>query len=217
MNDSPLTHDKLDDVSELLDHLSVCKSLVKKTEQSITTIRLLTSGFEILADCDLNGNRLLDVMNQSISDYLECTGAALYHNTRLIERADQLKIRKPEIMIAGIAGKTHEAQEKRIGSRRKLDLFQAFVAVDRWIVKGRLYMTSNKTVKEFLNADRDFFPIADANIIDAESPDEPQQVPVAIVNRSRVSFMEITELDKPEIDPHRSAISALLNDDTLDF
>ena len=77
--------------------------------------------------------------------------------------------------------------------------FHATVAVDRWVIKGRLHMTSNKTVKEFLHANRDFFPIADAKVVDAESPGKHEQLNVAIVNRARVSIMEINELSDSDL------------------
>ncbi len=200
MDDTTANNLHDDDVSAILENLSVCKSLVKSSAVVTTAIRLQTTGFEIVAECALHGERMSDVLNQQISDYLECSNAVIFRGGKKIEEVKQIKIRKPEIMIAGIVGDIHEAQQKRIGSHRTLLVHQAFVAVDRWIVKGRLFMTSNKTVKEFLQANRDYFPIADAEVIDAESPDSPKRMPVAIVNRSRVSFMDITELEAPTSD-----------------
>ncbi|WP_145389155.1 hypothetical protein [Stieleria neptunia] len=206
----------MDDVAELLKNLNVCQSLVRKTDEaSSTAIRLLTTGFEIHADCDLGGRRISDVMNQSISGYMECTNASLYRRGQAIDHIGSVKVRKPEIMIAGIMGNHHEAAEKRIGSRRALQLFHAVVAIDRWIVRGRLHMTSNKTVKEFLHANRDYFPVADACVIDAESPESPQQMNVAIVNRARVSFMEITELEESESASDQSPVARLLHEDAV--
>ncbi|WP_182869735.1 hypothetical protein [Stieleria mannarensis] len=200
----------MDDVSELLKNLTVCQSLVREAEETpAVKVRFQTPGFEIVADCDLGGRRISDVMNQSISDYMECRNASLYRHGRLIDQMAKVNVRKPEIMIAGIAGDTHEAAAKRIGSRRALQLFHTVVAIDRWIVKGRLHMTTHKSVKEFLHANRDFFPIADASVVDAETPDTPQHMNVAIVNRQRVSFMEITELEASDSDP--SPVARLLH------
>lgn len=205
--------DATNNVSQILENLEVCRSLVKKVDDSTIAIRLQTTGFEIIADSDLSGERISDVLNQSLSDYIECTNASLYRRGKLIDRIEHLKVRKPEIMVAGIVGDKHEAAEKRMGSRRGLDQFDAVVAVDRWVVKGRLYMTSHKSVKEFLHANRDFFPIAHAEVIDAEMPESPQSMSVAIVNRARVSFMEISEPPESEADKRLSAVSRLLNSD----
>ncbi|MCA9138421.1 MAG: hypothetical protein KDB00_16735 [Planctomycetales bacterium] len=206
-------NDSMDDVSKILESLDVCRSLVKQGDESTVAIRLQTTGFEIVADSNLGGERISDILNQSLSDYIECTNASLYRRGQLVDRIDHIKVRKPEIMVAGIVGDKHEAAQKRIGSRRRMDQFDAIVAVDRWIVKGRLYMTSHKSVKEFLHANRDFFPIAQAEVIDAESPENPQAMSVAIVNRARVSFMEIVEPPESEADKKLSAVSRLLKSD----
>lgn len=206
----------MDDVSEILKNLNVCQSLVRKTDETVVPIRLQTTGMELVADCDLGGRRMSDVMNETMTDYLECTNASFYRGGKLIDRIANVKVRKPEIMIAGIVGNQHEAREKRIGSRRALQLFYAVVAIDRWIVKGRLHMTTHKSVKEFLRANRDFFPIADPEVIDGESPENPHQMNVALVNRARVSFMDISELPESEVpDENQSAVERLLHEDPV--
>lgn len=191
----------LDDVSEILNSLSACQSLVRETEQQLTQIRLSTSGFDILCRCNLHGERLSDVLNQQLTSFLECVDVQLFRHGQLIDVLPHLKIRKPEILIAGIHGNTHEAAEKRIGNRRALQQYHAVASVGRWLVKGRLHLTSQKTVQEFLRANRDFFPISEALLIDSESPQTPDDMSVAIVNHSRVAFMEIMEAGDQEEAP----------------
>lgn len=169
---------------------------MRGANETTTGIRLLTTGFEIIAECDLGGQRISDLMNQTLTDYLECSNAKLFRRGRFIESIEHLKVRKTEIMIGGIVGVFHEAPEKQMGNHRNLGQYQAIAAVDRWIIKGRLHMTSHKSVTEFLHSNRDFFPIAKALITDAESPERPDEMKVAIVNRTRVAFMEITETDE---------------------
>jgi hypothetical protein len=60
-----------------------------------------------------------------------------------------------------------------------------------------------------LRANRDFFPISAATVIDARSQQPPRRMPVAIVNHGRVTFMEITEgTDDDEAD--RSGENAVM-------
>lgn len=202
--------DTVSEMSDLFDNLSVCRSLVKEALDPLVQIRLQTIGFDIVGECDLQGQRISDLLNQSISDYVPCRTAQLYRDGQLIDELDELKIRKPEIIFASILGKQHEAKGKQIGSRRKLESYDAVVAIDRWLIKGRLLLTCKKTVEEFLHAKREFFPIAGAEVIDAENPAEPQTMPVAIVNRSRVACMQITEREEVDLNMESVNLSDLL-------
>jgi len=189
----------LDDVTGILNSLSKCRSLVRDVHDSFTNVRLNTSGFEIACRCKLGGQRLSDVLNQSLSSYLDCHDAKLYRDGRLIDTIPHFELRKPELLVAGIQSDVHEAAEKRLDNRRDLKRFHAVAAIDRWLIKGCLHLSSQKTVQEFLHANREFFPICDALVIDAESGEAPEPMKVVIVNHTRVSFMEITELaDEPE-------------------
>lgn len=195
MNQSTGGDPSLRDVSEILESLNACRSLVRKPKQPPTGIRLLTTGFEIVAECDLGGERISDLLNQTLSGFLACSNAKLFRYGHYIETIDSLDVRKSEIVIGGIIGVIHEAPVKQMGNRRSLDQFQAVAAADRWIIKGRLHMTSNRSVKDFLHSNQDFFPIANAVITDADCPERTDEMKVAIVNRARVSFMQITEFD----------------------
>ena len=189
------------DSSNLLESLDLCRSIVRDSSGSKVSIRLQMAGFQVVADCDLQGQRITDFLNQKLSDYIECTDARLFRAGRLVESFKHLKVRKPEIIVAGIVGDSHEAPEKRIGNRRSLKQFEAVLAVDRWIIKGLLHLTMQQTVEEFLHSNRDFFPMAQATIADAESAGQPMRAEVAIINRTRVSLMEITEIEQSKSAP----------------
>jgi hypothetical protein len=182
------------DSANLIESLDLCRTIVRNSRGTKVPVRLQMAGFQVVADCDLQGQRITDFLNQKLSDYIECTDAKLFRAGQLVECFANLKVRKPEILIAGIVGHCHEAPEKRIGNRRSLKQFHAVLAVDRWIVKGHLHLTSQKDVQEFLHSNRDFFPVAQASIDDVETAGHQAQVEVAIVNRTRVSLMEITEI-----------------------
>ncbi len=214
MHDESL-HDEtppLDDVSAILSQLSVCRSLVRESQECFTDVRLHTSGFDIVCRCKLGGQRLSDVLNQTLSSYVDCYDATLSRDGRLVRQLDHISLRKPEILLASIVGDRHEAAEKTIGSRRKLRRFHAVAAVDRWLVSGCLHLTSQKTVQEFLRANRDFFPISEASVVDARVQESPESMRVAIVNHARVSFMKITESSDDD-EQHDGESSRMLRGD----
>jgi hypothetical protein len=209
MNDQSASGLNGPSVIDIFQAVDLCRTLARETPSAIVPIRLQMVGFQIVADCNLGGERISDLLNQSLSDYLDCTNAKVFRDGKLIEQVGHVKIRKPEIIYAGIVGDTHEAAEKRIGSRRTLSQFPVFLAVDRWIMRGRVHLSSKRSANAFLCSEREFFPVQDAEVMDVDSSKAAERMAVAVVNRAKVSIMEIAEVLEPESHASASLASRL--------
>ena len=174
-----------------LEQLDILQSLVSEARPAAAAVVLGVSDFEITASFDFGGKRTLDVLNDALTEYLDCVSAEIHQDGQLIARLGDATIGKSEILVAAIVGDLHEAPEKRRNNRREMSQYEAVVSVGRFLVSGSIHLSSRTPSRVFLNADSGFFAVQNATVRNLTQRGTDTQVQVALVNRDRVSAMEI--------------------------
>ena len=177
--------------ADILSRLTVCQSLLTDTRSTTVNVAMALPGFGIVADFDFGGKRALDVLNDPLTEFLDCENAKLFQGGELVDEMERSTIGKAKIIAAAILGDLHEAPQKRRNHRRQLSQFPAIVATNDLVIRGSVHAPTKTPVRVFLNGESGYFAVQKASVLNLQGPGVRTQAQVALVNRARVSAMEI--------------------------
>jgi hypothetical protein len=142
------------------------------------------------------GQRLLEILNDSHSQYVKLTEATLQTlGEGQPVQLPEATIPKPRIVVCALTTASHEAPDKRryayVEKRKK----KAFVIAQNYEIRGILSLKGTAEAVAALGQElSSYFPLTDATIRHAPS-NQALSVTVAIVNKQFVSLFQLGELE----------------------
>lgn len=168
---------------------------------------LITRDHLIHGDVDMAERRLLEVVNDSSTNYLRVRSAAVFRRecNSLVAQASDVVVPKNSLALLAPATDRHEAPQKRrdnFTAKRKSD---AFVIVPGYEIFGKLYLNGvDDPVVALTHELGAFFPIADAEVCWSGAPRGGVALPVVIVNSAFISLLRIGNFTRPGPGPSAS-------------
>lgn len=164
--------------------------------QAVKTI-LITQEQLFRATVVVGGRRLLDVLNDSLTDHLPVRDIEVFHDLAMqdaVARFPSACVRKSALSLVILAQEGHEAPEKRLFSYvRKLPQ-RVLVAVPGYEVTGQIHLLQPGDAPTVLARDLGaFFPVTQAKLTHVGRPDQPLEVPVVMVHKAAVSLFCLDE------------------------
>ena len=140
------------------------------------------------------GYRLLDVLNDPMSEYLEVYDARVTTGTgELGDPLLQAAVAKSEISLAVILAEEHEAEERRRFTAIDKKRYLALLIADGLEIRGTAYLAGTAEPALALAGELDrFFPLTDATVFSAATG-ERIEAPVAMPNKRFVSLFHLGE------------------------
>lgn len=149
-----------------------------------------------------NGQRLLDVLNDKLSDFVTLDEAEVFAATgESIAQLPNAIIPKSELLMAVVPGERHEAPEKRTTRFRSKKQYSAFVIADRFAINGRLHLEgSGHASVTYQKELGEYAAIDEATVTNLYGDGMPVDVQVAIVSKSAVVLLRVGDRATRELD-----------------
>ena len=143
------------------------------------------------------GRRLLDLLNDGLTDYVQARDAQVFHDLDMATTVASFPsacVRKEALSLVILPEEGHEAPEKRFfGYVQKLPQ-RVFVAVPGYEVEGRLHLLRAGEAVTVLTHDLgEFFPVTQAQLRHTRAPFEVLDVPVVMIHKSTVALFCLEE------------------------
>lgn len=158
-----------------------------------TSVALLTRQHLFTGEVPTDGNRMLEVLNDQMTDYVRLSNGELYRAQDTAVPAftfTQGVVSKHNIYLAMIAQDRHEAPAKRNHYFIKKRTSQVFMTVPGYEVQGTMHMTqfpdTATTISRVTRENQPFFPLTEATAYPIEGQGEPLSAKVILVNRNSV-------------------------------
>lgn len=165
------------------------------TLQTVPVI-LIVEEHLVVGEVETRGRRLLDVLNDSMADWLEVHDAHIARRTnkaQAVASAGELTIRKSDVKLAVLGGGKHESPETRRFAYVDKRQFSALAIVGSYEVRGRLHLKVKREPVRLLAELGAFIPLTDATISHAGPVDEKLDAEVAILSKAAISALHVGE------------------------
>ena len=173
------------------------ETVMTTTEISVI---LATEEHVLSGNVAANGQRLLDLLSDTNTDFVRLSDAHLFRrkgNTR-IASLPEVVVAKKSVGFVIPNTDAHEAPKKRFMSIVKKNQYSVFLLVFGYEVRGTLQLLgAGDPVSTLCNELGNFVAVPNGSVaFDGTSPNRPGSQ-VVIVNKDLISLMEISRLDKP--------------------
>lgn len=168
---------------------------------------LVTEEHLLSAGVTTHGQRLLDVLNDSNTDFLPVGNVEVLRRRcgTCVGTLPQAVIRKEHIALAIPAGDGHEAPAKRARTFQSKKRYAAFLLVLGYEVRGEVSLKGPDDPKIALCHEfRNFFPVPHGQVSFAGTRHAEQESQVVIVNKDFVSLFQIADPTTGDAKPPRS-------------
>ena len=159
---------------------------------------LITQAHVFKCKVATGGQRLQEVLNFSLTTYLQIFDVSVYRYSKLSESVvnyAKATILKSDISLALIQNETYEAPQRRMYAYVQKNNMRAFMSVSNYDVQGYMHFTSYIDPLSFLALDsKNFVPVTQAMINHGSHAGEPLTSPVALIRRTAISFLHFTPL-----------------------
>ena len=174
---------------------------------------LFTNGHILVCRISTRGNRLLDLLNNSSSEFLQLEDVQTYRVTcrsHVASFPDGV-IRKSRLLLAILTDNRCKDSTRRNYAQTVKDQYAGFITIGDLEIRGKLHLGRHPDVATFLlHATGNFFPVTEANVSCVDNEDEESK-PVVLINKNFVDFIQISP-DKPRSDDLLLAIHGLINE-----
>lgn len=168
----------------------------------------------IVGELQTRGKRLLEVLNDPLTDWLRIYDAHLARReakAKSIEALDEVIIRKSELKLALLGGGKHESPEARRFAFVDKKLHFAVALVAGYEVRGRLHIKGHADIDRVLGEMGNFVPLTEATVSHAPMTGERLDASVALMNKAAISILHVGEsLPSPGVATPQSAEWAFL-------
>ena len=159
--------------------------------QQEVPVAILTKSYCFFGKLATGGRRLLDILNDSLTDYLHLRAVQVgttLDNASAVEAIDNCVIAKQNVLLALLQVDSHEAPIKRQNYRVRRDFCEAFMVLGSVRVRGAIHLprlSNNPTA--ILSRDlKSFFAVTDASISLGMAADGTLDTSVVLVNKSEL-------------------------------
>lgn len=160
----------------------------------------------VVGEVQTRGQRLLEVLNDHLTDWLHVYGVHLARReakANSVEALDEVAIRKAELKFALLGGGKHESPEKRRFCVVDKRLHFAVALVGGYEVRGRLHLKGSSDVDRVLVEMSNFIPLTEATVAHAGMAGEKLDASVVLINKAAISMFHVGDClpSKPASQP----------------
>ncbi|HUY92026.1 MAG TPA: hypothetical protein VMV10_25015 [Pirellulales bacterium] len=155
---------------------------------------LLVDEHLVVGEVQTRGQRLLEVLNDHLTDWLHVYDVHLARReakTSSVEALNEVAIRKSELKLALLGGGKHESPEKRRFSFVDKRLHFAVALVGGYEVRGRLHLKGSSDVDRVLVEMSNFVPLTEATVAHAGMAGEKLDASVVLINKAAISMFHV--------------------------
>lgn len=145
--------------------------------------------------------RVLDILNDRGSEYLQLVEVHLYLSADLAEPVATLPkavVPKNNVVFLMITEERHEAPRKRVSFFVRKDHYEVFATVPGFEVKGYVHLTARMDSLAYLSKlNRDgsaFFPVTESSVSQMGPFGEPSHAPVTLVNKAHLDVFYLSDV-----------------------
>lgn len=163
-----------------------------------TFVELITHEHRFKATVYTRGQRLLDMLNDRTTDYLEVNDVEVHRYSApeaCIATASQAIIRKDDLHLLIITAETHEAPAQRLFGFVQKTPFHVFLTVPGYEVRGILHLTGQRESNPIAVLARQtgtFFAVTRATASQAWTGEEVLTCPVIMVNKHSLALFALS-------------------------
>ncbi len=150
----------------------------------------------IVGEVETSGRRLLEVLNDTLTDWLQVFGAHVARRTdkaHAVSTLDELMVRKADVRIAVPGGATHESPEKRRFAYVEKKQFPTFAIIDGYEIRGAMHLKAKREMHQLLVDMASFVPLTEATISHVGPLDEKLDAEVAIINKTFLRALHVKD------------------------
>lgn len=164
-----------------------------------TFVELITHEHRFTASVHAHGHRLLDVLNDRTTDYLEINDVKVYRYTAPQEEVTTIPhavVRKDDLHLVIITGEEHEAPTHRLfGFVQKIP-YDVFITVPGYEVQGIIHVQYQHKMSPIAALAREtsqFFPVTRATAAQASTGSDVLSTSVIMVNKRSLCLFAMSE------------------------
>lgn len=167
--------------------------------QRATSVELITHEHRFTATVYTRGQRLLDMLNDRTTDYLQVNDVRVHRYSApedCVATFPEAIIRKDDLHLAIITGEEHEAPTQRLFGFVQKFPYHVFLTVPGYEVQGIMHLTREREPNPIAVLARDvgtFFPVTRATASQALTGEEVFSTPVVMVNKRSLSLFYLGE------------------------
>lgn len=176
--------------------MSSIRSISKSASPGRVTVDFFTDSHRFSASVVVYKRRLIDVLGDRMTDYLDLVDIYVSRNNQpgeIVGTYPRGSLVKDEINFIMLSSETQAISKERFYSPTRVSL-PIFVTVPFFEISGQFQWMGDLDVKKILTAEtQKFLPILNASAANPFFPDVSFQGPVALVNKSRVNLLCISD------------------------
>lgn len=166
--------------------------------QKTTAVTLLTASHRFQGEINTGGQRLQEILNNSLTDYLQVDNAQLYtlaNQNEMLRAEKRATVHKVQIQLAVIGEQKHEAPEKRQNYRVQKSFYEVFCVAGNYEITGFLHLPryTVDTIAILARELKMFFPLTEATVTYDVRDRSSLNASVVLVNKAALSLFQISD------------------------
>ncbi|MCE7979813.1 MAG: hypothetical protein DYG89_01360 [Caldilinea sp. CFX5] len=166
--------------------------------QKGTAVILLTASHRFQGEINTGGQRLQEVMNNSLTDYVQIENAQIYtlaNQTEMLHAEKRAIVQKSQLQLVVIGEQKHEAPAKRQNYRVEKSFHEVFCVAGSYEVTGLLHLPryALDTIAILARDLKVFFPLTEATVTYDVRARSTLSANVALVNKAALSLFQISD------------------------
>lgn len=165
--------------------------------QKGTAVTLLTASHRFQGEINTGGQRLQDLLNNSLSDFIHLENAQIYtlaNQTEMLYAEKHATIQKAQLQLIVIGEKKHEAPVKQQNYRIQKSNYEVFCVAGSFEVTGLLHLSryTQDPIAILAREVKMFFPLTEAAVTYDVRSRSALNAQVVLVNKVAVSLFQIS-------------------------
>lgn len=171
------------------------------TPRTEIPVALVTDHYSYLGCLDSGGKRLQDILNDSLTDYLNLRNvqvATTVDGSTIVQELPRATIVKQNVLLGLIRQVKHEAPVKRQNYRIRRDFCEASIVIQDIRIHGAIHLPrASSHTSAILSRDlKSFFAVTDATIAHGPTEEDVSETEVVLINKHVLSFFHVDNIGK---------------------
>ena len=164
-----------------------------------TFVQLITQEHLFNATVYTRGHRLLDILNDRTTDYLQVSDVELHRKGSPedpVAAFSEAIIRKADLHLVIITGQEHEAPRTRLFGYVQKIRYNVFLTVPGYEVRGEMHLSGAgrpDPISVLAQETSAFFPLTSATALHAQTGADVVVHPVVMVNKRSLCLFALSE------------------------
>ena len=161
-------------------------------------VTLLTAAHRFQGEINTGGQRLQEVLNNSLTDFVHLENAQIYtlaNQTEMLYAEKRATIQKSQLQLIVIGEQKHEAPEKRQNYRVPKSFHEVFCVTGSYEISGFLHLPryTQDTIAILVREMKMFFPLTESIVTYDVRSRSNLSASVVLVNKTAISLFQIND------------------------